>query len=132
MKKWRDESESKDRFHILVRAFQDREWMYEALCRGRASLYFVDRNSDNRSLGLTAQERKAKALCARCPVRRKCLEYGLDEDYGVWAGTLPSERKQGGLSRGVGNGRRARTDIDALLDEMSEQAVRLGLVERAS
>lgn len=31
--------------------------------------------------------------CDPCPVREPCLERGISERYGVWAGTLPSERR---------------------------------------
>ena len=36
----------------------------------------------------------AKQLCATCPVRLECFEYAIvsKEPFGVWAGTLPSER----------------------------------------
>lgn len=36
--------------------------------------------------------RNAKAICVRCPVMDKCLEYGIEENYGVWGGTTPTER----------------------------------------
>lgn len=113
----------------LSRLFQDVEWQEQALCHGRLSLFFVERNSDNRKLDLLPAERKAKALCVRCPVRRECLEYGIDEDYGIWGGTLPSERKIGGKIVRA-NKAMARSDIDTLLDEMFEQAVKYGLVDR--
>ena len=106
-----------DRGHLITRIFQDIEWQYRALCHGRMDLFFSDRNSDNRNQWLTPADRKAKALCARCPVRRECLGYGLGEEFGVWGGTRPPER-------------RGRKDIVALLDEMFEQAVSLGLVAR--
>jgi len=36
----------------------------------------------------------AKALCDSCPVKMECFEYAFvsKERFGVWAGTLPSER----------------------------------------
>ena len=36
----------------------------------------------------------AKQLCATCPVRLECVEDAIvsKEPFGVWAGTLPSER----------------------------------------
>lgn len=38
--------------------------------------------------------RVAKALCARCPVQRECLDGALerDEPYGVWGGLTRQER----------------------------------------
>lgn len=33
--------------------------------------------------------------CRRCPAAAACLDYALaaDERYGIWAGTLPDERR---------------------------------------
>jgi WhiB family redox-sensing transcriptional regulator len=41
------------------------------------------------------REAKAKAICARCPVRPDCLAYALDtgEAYGVWGGANEDERR---------------------------------------
>jgi len=37
----------------------------------------------------------AKAICAGCPVRRKCLAYALSEGigWGVWGGLTADERE---------------------------------------
>ena len=36
----------------------------------------------------------ARAICARCPVRDKCLVWALEhEDYGIWGGTTEKERR---------------------------------------
>ena len=36
----------------------------------------------------------ARKLCNQCPIKEQCFAYATeaDERYGVWAGTLPSER----------------------------------------
>lgn len=36
----------------------------------------------------------ARALCDRCPVKNECFSYATeaDERWGIWGGTLPSER----------------------------------------
>jgi WhiB family redox-sensing transcriptional regulator len=41
------------------------------------------------------REAKAKAICARCPVRAECLEFalGTGEAYGVWGGAGEYERR---------------------------------------
>jgi hypothetical protein len=41
------------------------------------------------------REAKAKAICARCPVRPDCLAYALDtgEAYGIWGGLNEDERR---------------------------------------
>lgn len=58
-------------------------WMAEAACRGvGAATFFPER-------GQSVIE--AKAICARCPVRKPCLEYAFETtSTGIWAGT--SER----------------------------------------
>jgi transcription factor WhiB len=118
-----------------ARMYNDRAWMVDALCRTKAqrmdypsidAQFFPDRNSANRSISLLHPEKVAKALCVRCPVRKRCLEYGRDENYGIWGGTLPRER---GRYRYRANGK-GELSADDLLDEMDEQAFRLGLVSR--
>jgi WhiB family transcriptional regulator, redox-sensing transcriptional regulator len=41
------------------------------------------------------QMEQAKAVCARCPVRRECLQYALAtlQVHGVWGGTNEEERR---------------------------------------
>lgn len=36
----------------------------------------------------------AREICFRCPVLDKCLKVGLFEEYGIWGGTTPQQRKQ--------------------------------------
>lgn len=40
--------------------------------------------------------RLAKALCNRCPIRMKCLEYAItaQEPHGIFGGLLPRERTE--------------------------------------
>jgi WhiB family transcriptional regulator, redox-sensing transcriptional regulator len=42
-----------------------------------------------------AEHRRARKICDECPVKVECLEYALVNriDYGIWAGTLPLERR---------------------------------------
>ncbi|MGH9060608.1 MAG: WhiB family transcriptional regulator, partial [Acidimicrobiales bacterium] len=37
---------------------------------------------------------RAKAICARCPVRAECLAFALatDQRYGIWGGTSETDR----------------------------------------
>jgi WhiB family transcriptional regulator, redox-sensing transcriptional regulator len=39
---------------------------------------------------------RAKLICARCTVRRECLEFAMDHDqlYGIWGGTTPEDRQR--------------------------------------
>jgi WhiB family redox-sensing transcriptional regulator len=40
---------------------------------------------------------QAKKICARCPVKRECLDQAMRIEgayrYGIWGGTTPTERK---------------------------------------
>jgi hypothetical protein len=36
----------------------------------------------------------ARVICQECPVRPACLEDGLEEEWGVWGGYTPTERKR--------------------------------------
>lgn len=64
----------------------------KAACRGMAEedIFFPDRSHGPN--GADA----AKAVCAGCPVRVECLEHALEaqEEYGVWGGTTPAERRR--------------------------------------
>jgi WhiB family transcriptional regulator, redox-sensing transcriptional regulator len=53
--------------------------------------------------------RLAKQLCAECPVADLCLEYSLasEEQFGVWGGLTPRERRAMRVARGRTRGRRA-------------------------
>jgi WhiB family redox-sensing transcriptional regulator len=71
-------------------------WQQEAACRGvDASLFFAPNYFEKREEKL-ARESRAKAYCARCPVRKECLEYALRirEPHGIWGGMNESERRQ--------------------------------------
>lgn len=43
-----------------------------------------------------AQVERAKVVCRDCPVREPCLDYALStgQDYGVWGGTDPAQRRE--------------------------------------
>lgn len=44
---------------------------------------------------MMANIKMARAVCRHCPVREKCYEFAVknNETHGIWAGTLPTERK---------------------------------------
>ena len=68
-------------------------WQDRAACRDESlSLFFAP--DGERSLDREIRERRAKAVCAQCPVRADCLEYSLvrPEKYGTWGGLNEDER----------------------------------------
>lgn len=103
------------------------DWTEDALCAGPGTWriqewFFVERNADNKHVQILPHERQAKALCIRCPVRRQCLEQGFKEEYGIWGGALPWERRE------------AKNDehrTDRLLEMLDDQAEKEGLVSTA-
>lgn len=42
-----------------------------------------------------AEIARAKAVCAECPVRDRCLDYAIETEqaHGVWGGTTVDERR---------------------------------------
>lgn len=70
-------------------------WQWRAACRGEDSgLFFAPYHTEERD-ERRARERKAKSICAACPVRMECLEYALRlrEPYGIWGGLNELERR---------------------------------------
>jgi WhiB family redox-sensing transcriptional regulator len=66
-------------------------------CEGRDDLFFPD--DDNYSDTPEAVERtnQAKAMCAACPLLRDCGVKGKKEDWGIWGGLTPDERRRARL-----------------------------------
>lgn len=71
-------------------------WQFEAACRGEDSALFFAPGYFERREEKAAREVRAKAICARCPVRGECLEFALRvrEAHGVWGGLNEQERRQ--------------------------------------
>ena len=65
-----------------------RSWTARAACRGLDTGTFYPATPE--------QEAEALAICATCPVREQCLEQALRdrEQYGVWGGTTPEQRRR--------------------------------------
>lgn len=75
-------------------------WAFHGACRGADDPeLFFPHGSDTHAV---RQALRAKAFCARCPVREECLLYALDtgQSHGVWGGTTAEERRE--LSRRSG------------------------------
>jgi WhiB family redox-sensing transcriptional regulator len=65
----------------------DTTWMADGACLGLPPGTMRPTDGDG--------ERRAKAVCATCPVRTTCLQHALDADeqYGVWGGCTEGERR---------------------------------------
>ncbi|WP_307851609.1 WhiB family transcriptional regulator [Micromonospora sp. C41] len=62
-------------------------WHEDALCRQYPADLFFPERGENATY--------AKAICRRCPVRDRCLQWALDkrEQHGVWGGTTEKDRR---------------------------------------
>ena len=71
----------------------DWSWQNAANCRGEDVVLFFGPDGE-RQPERDVRERKAKAICAQCPVRSECLEYALSrpEKYGTWGSLNEDER----------------------------------------
>lgn len=69
------------------------QWQTDGACRATDPEEFFAHEADRGNRRLN-RERRAKAMCATCPVIQRCLEHALSvrEPYGVWGGTTPEER----------------------------------------
>lgn len=72
-----------------------REWQAKAACRGPQAAVFYPPGSGERRDEKRARELRAKAICDRCSVVGRCLEFAVDrgESHGIWGGTNESERR---------------------------------------
>src|SRR5262245_5096452 len=70
-------------------------WQWRSACRGEdTGLFFPPSRPEMKDERLT-RERRAKAICAVCPVQVECLEYAIRtrEPHGVWGGLSEMERR---------------------------------------
>ena len=68
------------------------EWWSRAACSASDPDLFFPISSSGPA---RSQVTRAKAICARCPVRQECLGYALDAGpvQGIWGGTTDIERQ---------------------------------------
>lgn len=75
-------------------ALRDDSWYRLAACRGMAtSLFFPEAVLPETGRPDPAVVAEAKAVCARCPVRERCLAVGVREEQGIWGGLTVGERR---------------------------------------
>ncbi len=70
------------------------DWQQHALCRGMDSSVFFS-PSGERGTEKRTREKKARAVCGRCPVIEVCAWTAMSgpEPYGVWGGMSEGERR---------------------------------------
>lgn len=70
-------------------------WQHRGACRGPQAMVFFPPPQFERKADRAERERRAKAICAECAVRRECLDYALSirEPHGIWGGLNEVERK---------------------------------------
>jgi Transcription factor WhiB len=74
-------------------------WQDQAACNGAgdSNYAFGDDSSgrpENPWKVIEGQRWFIRNYCDHCPVVEECLTLGLSEQYGVWGGLLPSERRR--------------------------------------
>jgi WhiB family redox-sensing transcriptional regulator len=64
------------------------KWIAAAACRGRTHLFFAP--TGERPPARDRRVAEALALCAVCPVRDRCAEYGAtaSEGHGIYGGVV--------------------------------------------
>ena len=74
----------------------DDAWQVKAACRGPQAAVFFPPTSFERKDEKLDRERRAKAICATCAVKRPCLDYAIKirEPHGIWGGLSEGERKR--------------------------------------
>ncbi len=85
---------SADDYAAMAELFtwEHQPWRRQARCLGGPGDYFWPDTGDQ-DVGDPGL-RRARLLCATCPVRRPCLVESLNSQHGVWGGTVPQQRER--------------------------------------
>jgi WhiB family redox-sensing transcriptional regulator len=76
----------------LPAGFDRASWRESAACQRLDTEIFFPIGKTGLAI---AEIRRAKAICARCPVRAACLAYAVEtnQEYGIWGGYDEDERR---------------------------------------
>ncbi len=68
----------------------EQSWRADAACLSLPDTMFFLAGDDFEGM------KKAKEVCAACPVQEQCLEFAVltNQSLGIWGGTTPNERRQ--------------------------------------
>ena len=75
----------------LMDLTRQKPWANQAACREAPGVDFF---AEGRHPSGIEQTEGAKAVCKGCQVRLRCLDAGLDEEWGVWGGLAAAERRR--------------------------------------
>ncbi|MEO6120969.1 MAG: WhiB family transcriptional regulator [Acidimicrobiales bacterium] len=82
---------------MSVDLYVEQTWQLKAACRGPHVSVFFPPTHFERKDEKENRERRAKSICATCPVRKDCLDFAvrIREQHGIWGGLNEQERRQG-------------------------------------
>jgi WhiB family redox-sensing transcriptional regulator len=78
---------------LYDREVTDRSWVKDALCKGMGTETFFPGQHQRKSVI------EACKFCSACPVQDRCLDYGLEEEHGIWGGTSGRQRQKSRRNR---------------------------------
>ncbi|GII88226.1 hypothetical protein Ssi03_62160 [Sphaerisporangium siamense] len=102
-------------------------WTNRAACKGQDPELFFEPAARSKE---DPDVKRAKAICAGCPVRRECLIDAVErkEQYGIWGGL--TEREMRAILRGRKRPGPLSPDDEALCMELDTRRRRRGLTWR--
>lgn len=72
----------------------------DALCRDiHADIFFPPSFTEDRTAPESQYYEIAKMVCEQCPFTDQCADLGEEEEFGVWGGWSPKDRKRGEFRR---------------------------------
>jgi WhiB family transcriptional regulator, redox-sensing transcriptional regulator len=71
---------------LITRICTQQPWMADAACHGANPDLFFPNPGQNAT--------QALAICATCTVQKECREAGELEQFGIWGGVTPRQRRQ--------------------------------------
>lgn len=72
------------------------QWADDGLCRGlHNEMWYPPLFKEERTAPEAQYYDLGKLVCEQCPVIDECREAGREEEYGMWGGQTPKERRNG-------------------------------------